>query len=282
MKPPARPISIFKKISTFDILFVAISILLLVGIYFVFKREVVYITARFKVTDENVFNAFNSPRDEYALSFVVGDTEKNELGKTTTEIVGIESYKKSPDQMVVYLDIRLQTTYNPRKNVYTVRGKNIAFGELFTFNFSKVKVKALVVDFPGFSGYKNMKSGTTTVRAQLRYDSRQFSDVYGVPNYLAYAIRPGDTVKDSKNNILAKILGVQIVPAKRTVISSSGNSFQTNDPELKDVYYTIELATKTVGDKIYMFDYVPVEIGGGITLSTKTVTVWPTITEIQQ
>lgn len=282
MRLPARFTSIFKKLGTFDILFIAISILLIAGIYFIFKREVVYITARFKVTDENVFNAFNSPRDEYALSFVVGDTEKNELGKTTTEIVGIESYKKSPDRMVVYLDIRLKTTYNPRKNVYTVSGKNIAFGELFTFNFSKVKVKALVVDFPGFSGYKNMKSGTTIVKAQLRYDNRQFSDVYGVPGYLAYALHPGDTVKDSKNNILAKILEIQVLPAKRTIVTGNGNSFQTNDPELKDVYYTIELATKIVRDKIYMFDYEPVEIGGGITLSTKTVTVWPTITEIEQ
>lgn len=282
MKLLVRLGSIFKRLSSVDILFVATSLLLLVGIYFVFKRQTVYITARFKVTDENIFYAFNSPRNEYALSFVIGDTERSELGNVISEIVGIESYKTNPEQRVTYLDIRLRALYNPRKKVYTLRGKNIAFGESFTVNFSNVKINAVVIDFPGFSGYKDMKTQTTTIRAQLRYDSRQFSDVYGVPSHLAYAIHSGDTVKDSKNNTLAKILDVQILPAKRTVVTSGGNSFQTNDPDLKDVYYTIELTTKTDGNKIYMFDYLPVEIGQVVPLNLKTVSVWPTIIEIQQ
>lgn len=264
------------------------------GIYFIFKREVVYITARFKVTDE-YFASWRSPRNENVLGFIVGDTERNELGKVVAEITGIESYKTNPDQQVayesynshpdrqvVYLDIKFQAIYNSRKKVYTVRGKQVAFGETIPFYFSHVKFKGIVVDFPGFSGYKNVKSGATVVQAQLRDNNRQFSDIYGVPSYLAYAIQPGDTVVDSNNNTLAKVRDVQVRPAKRTVLDSYGNSLLTNDPDLKDVFYTIELSTKIINDKIYMFDYLPVEIGTRIPLFTKTVSVWPTITKILQ
>ncbi|MBI4065114.1 DUF4330 family protein [Candidatus Gottesmanbacteria bacterium] len=280
MKLPARFSSIFKNLGSFDILFVAISIVLIAGIYVIFKREVVYITVRFKVTDENILYAGSSPRDEYALRFVIGDKEIDELGRVSSEIVGIESYKTDTDHTVTYLDIKLRAIYNPRKNLYTIRGKQITFGESIPFYFSNVKVTGLVMDFPGFAGYKDMKTGTTTVRAQLRWDSREFSDIYGVPSFMAYSLRPGDTVKDSKNNILAKILDVQVLPAKRTIVTSSGNSFLTNDPDLKDVYYTIELTTKTSKDRVYMFDYIPVQIGTSVPLNIKTVSVWPVITEI--
>lgn len=270
-----------KKLRKADIVFITISFFILLGIFILFNRQTVYITARFKITDEN-FSTTRFPRDEYALSFVVGDKERNELGKVIAEIVNVESYKTSPEQLVTYLDIKFRAIYNPRKRVYTLLGKDIAVGEIYTFHFSNVKVRTVVVDFPGFTGYKDMSTATTVVQAQLREDNRQFSDVYGVPSYIANALVPGDTMKDSKGNILAKILEVQVLPAKRTIINSLGNSLQINDPNLKDVYYTLELSTKVAHNKIYMFDYLPVEIGARIPLFTKTVSVSPTIIKIIQ
>lgn len=281
MKLPAWARLTLRRLHKADLLFIIISFFILLGIFILFRRQTVYITGRFKVTDEN-FSTTRFPRDEYALSFVVGDTERNELGKVIAEIVNVESYKTTAESKVTYLDIKFSAIYNPRKKVYTLLGKDVAVGEIFTFRFSNAKVRTVVVDFPGFTGYQNMKPSTTTVQAQLRDDNRQFSDVYGVPNYLAYALGPGDTMTDSRGNVMAKILEVQVFPAKRTIVNSSGYSFQINDPNLKDVYYTIELSTKVANNKIYMFDYLPVEIGTRIPLFTKTVSVSPTIIKILQ
>lgn len=274
--------SIMKRFRMIDVLFVILSLFLVIGIYFLFKRDVSYITIRVKVTDENILYASNAPPNYYALRFIVGDKEIDELGQTLSEIVGVESYRLSPETMVTYLDIKLRAIYNPRTQHYGIRGKTIVFGESITFYFSNVKVTATVMDFPGFSGYKNMKTGTTIVKAQLRYDNRQFSDVYGVPEFLAYALKVGDTVRDSKQNVLAKILEVQVTPAKRTVVNSVGNAYQIEDPDLKDVYYTVELTTKTDNNQIYTYNYMPVLIGATLPLYTNSVSVFPVITEIKK
>jgi len=265
-----------------DWIFVCFGAVLLLSFYLFFRREVIFITARFKVTDENILYAKTTPNNEFTTSFMVGDTERDELGRVVSEIIGVESYKTVPEQHVVYLDIKLKSVYNPRKKQYSVRGKNIIFGESFTFSFTKVRFKALVVDFPGFRDPQGIKFKKTIVKTQLRYDSRGFSDVYGVPNFVAAAVKKGDIVTDSKDNVLIKILDVSIQSAKRLVVSSSGQPFLVDDPYLKDVYYTIELATKEVDGKTYMFDYIPVLINTAVPINMNTVSIWPTITEIIQ
>ncbi len=269
-----------KKLQPFDIAFIAIAIVFLIIFYLVFKRQTVFITVRAKITEDNLIAAKSSPRDEFAIGFVVGDTEKDELGRMVSEIVNVESYKISPNEQVVYLDVKLKATYNPRKHIYSTKGKDILFGESFTFAFSKARFKGIIVDLPGLSEALHITNKKTVVKAQIRDESRQFSDVYGVPKYLADAVKEGDTVVDTKGNILAKMLEVKAVAAKRIVVTGSGQSITIDDTDLKDVYYTIELSTKEVNGKIYMFDYKPVLIGETIPLYTRHAALWPTITDI--
>lgn len=270
--------SIFRSISFLDVLLVIGVTLVVLVFYLVFKRDVAFVTARFKVTDDNALYANNLPGNEYASSFMAGDTEKDELGKTVSEIVGVESYKITPDRTVVYLDIKMKAVYNPRKKQYTLRGKTLSFGESFTFSFSKVKFKALVIDFPGFRDSKTVTIKKIVVRAQLRDPSRYFADTYGVPWYLAQSIKKGDVMKDSKENILLKIVEVFTAPAKRTIINNQ--AYQTSDPELQDVFYTIELSARSINGQNYMLDYLPILVGAIIPINLPTVSVFPTITEI--
>jgi len=257
-----------------------VALLILLSIYLFFRRETRSITVRLKITDENVLYAQNYPRNEYAHSFLVGDTEKDELGRVTAQIVSIESYKLSQNIQVVYLDIQLKATYNPRKNIYTIRGKNIVFGESILFNFSKVRFRGLVTDSPVIQNDSRIKRKKVIVNTQLRYDNREFSDTYGVPEYLAYAVKKGDSIVNTKNDTLARVLEVNIVPAKRTTIDNFGAARIIEDPFLKDVYYTIELSSREINNTIYMFDFIPITIGQVMPLNFKNVDVWPTIIDI--
>lgn len=272
--------SLLKKLSIVDWIFFFLGLAILLGISLFFRREVKFITIKFKVTDENVLYARNSPTNEYALGFITGDVERDELGRVISEITGVESYKTSPDQQVVYLDIKLKAVYNPRKQQYSLQGKSIIYGESFAFSFGKTRFKALVVDFPGFRTTNSIKSEKTIVKAQLRVENRQFSDVYGVPGYVAHAVSKGDTVTDTKGNVLLRILDVTTTPAKRLVMSNSGQPYMVDDPYLMDLYYSIELSTKNINGKIYMFDYLPVLINNAIPINLNTISIWPTITEI--
>jgi hypothetical protein len=268
------------NLSLVDLIFIGLALTFVFGFYFLFKRQQRSIMVRFKVTDEKVLYATTKPTNEYALGFVVGDVEKDELGRVRAEIVDVESYAYDPETMVVYLDVRLKAIYNPRKNIYSLKGKNLVFGESFTFSFSKVHFDGIVVDFPGFQEGEEIKIGTKTVRGQLRYAERAFSDIYGVPDYVAQAVRAGDTVKDRNGNELAKVLKVETLPAQRTVVTDLGRVIKTTDPVLQDVYYTFELRTKTVDGKTFVFDYVPLAVDQVINLNFDTISIWPTITEI--
>jgi hypothetical protein len=269
-----------QRITFFDLVFIILAMSLLFGFYFFFRREVVTITARFKVTDENVLYAETAPKDEFANSFKVGDTEYDGLGRVVSKIVNVESYKIVPDRTITYIDIRLQAVYNPRTRLYAVRGKNIIFGETFDFSFTKVKFKGLVVDFPHYKDPNTIIHKKIIVKAQLRNDSRFFSEVYGVPDFLAVAVKQGDEVKNSKGNVLARIVDVNSMPAKRLVTNNTGQPYFVDDPYLKDVYYTIELATTEENGTMYMFGYVPVVIGAQMPINTAKTSIFPIITEI--
>lgn len=271
-------LKISKSVSRLDLVILFVCIASILVFYIAFKRNVVFITARFKVTDDNALYANTLPGNEYATSFVEGDTEKDELGRTVSEIIDVETYKVKENQAVVYLDIKMKAVYNPRKKQYTVRGKTLSFGESFTFTLSKVKFKGLVVDFPGFRDTQNMKKITMKVIAQLRDPSRFFSDTYGVPLYIANAVKRGDVVTDSKGNVLLTVLDVLIKPAKRIITNTQ--TVQTLDPELKDVYYTIELPAVQIRGQNYMFNYFPVLIGSFLPINLPSVSISPTIIEI--
>ncbi len=274
--------SLWKNISISDWIIFGFGLLFLIGFYFFFKRDTVYVTARFKITDENPLYAYSTPNIEYAHAFMPGDSQRDAFGRIITEIKKVDAYQTDPTHYVVYLDIRLKAVYDPKKHTYSAQGKDIVYGEVFTFSLNKVKFKALVVDFPGFTDPRSVQKSKTIVRAQMRADSRNYSDIYGIPNFLAQAIKVGDTASDSEGNVLVKVLDVTIEPAKRVVVNQNGQPFIVNDPELKDVYYTLEVATTKINGRLYMFDYMPVIIGAGVPINLKTVTLWPSITEIVQ
>ena len=270
----------FKNITVFDRVFIGLALVAVLGFYLFFKRDVVDITVKFKIASENIFFPADPLRNEFAVGYMVGDAENDELGRKTAEIVSVESYKTSLPNQIVYLNIRLKAVYNPRTQQYSLKGKNIIFGEFFDFSFQKAHIRGLVVDFPGFQDSDVIDEGTTIVKTQIRDTSRSFSETYGIPDYLASAISVGDSVRDSNGKDLAKILDIQVRPAKRLVVSASGQPFIVDDPYLKDVFATMELATKKIQGKIYMYDYKQVVIGAIIPFNTDTISVAPTIIDI--
>lgn len=279
-----------KKMVVLDYVFIGVFLLIFLGFFIFTKRKTVYIPVTFKVTDERSLNAVFSPkpdvlqdfspRVDFAQGFIVGDMEKNEFGQATATITGVDSYDISPNNQAVFVTVNVKAIYSPRKNQYTVKSRPITYGASIPFIFKNITFTGLVVNFPHFESAQQAEPGITRVKVQLRQDSREFSEVFGVPHYLATAIKAGDSITNSNDEIMATIISVETRPATRTVVTGSGTTINTQDPSLLDVFYTIDLATKQVNDKTYMFDYFPVLIGETIPLNFPTVSVYPTIIEI--
>ncbi|OGG30178.1 hypothetical protein A3A63_00905 [Candidatus Gottesmanbacteria bacterium RIFCSPLOWO2_01_FULL_46_9] len=269
-----------KKLTIIDYLFIVGFIVAIGGFIIFFRRESVLITIRLKVTDLSPFFIKDQPPDEYAYAFQKGDAEYNELGQITATILDVSAYKTVPEKQVTYVTVKAKTVYDPRKKQYSLKGKPISFGQTFLFTFARVKFEGMVVDFPSF---QNTATPTATlVQAQIRTESREFSDTWGVPDFIANAVHEGDEVKDSKGNVLAKITSVTVVPARRTIITAAGSPIIIFDPQLKDVFLSLNLTTKIINDKIYMFDYMPVSVGSQIPLNLPTIAISPVITHIVQ
>lgn len=269
-----------KKLALLDYVFIGIFLSVVLAFFVFFKRSTVYIPITLKITDDNVLLADSSPKIDYAQSFIIGDTERNELGQPTATITNIDSYYISPNKQIVFVTIKAKAVYNARKKQYVVKSRPVVYGASIPFIFKNVIFTGLVVNFPNFETAQQVKRGATKVKAQLRYDSRDFSDISGVPNFIATSVKEGDLITNTNNEVMAKILSVEIYPAKRTVITSAGVAMNIQDPNLYDVFYTIDLTTKQINNKTYMFDYFPVLVGESIPLNFPTVSVYPTIIEI--
>lgn len=270
--------TIYKRLSFWDKLLLATFFLLGATFVVFFRREIRHVTTTFKVTDKDVLYAITNPQEEFANAFTVGDTERNEFGQVISEIMSVNAYRVNPGNQVVYLEIRLKTVYNFRKNQYSMKGKPVIFGQSFVFNFSNVSFQAIVTTPPGFK--QVIGENKLLVKARLRDESREFSDTYGVPDYVAGAVKAGDTMKDSAGKVLAQVKDVQVKPARRTVVVSTGRSVVIEDLDLKDVFFTIELTVKEVAGKKYMLDFIPVLVNQRIPLNLENISLWPVITEV--
>ncbi len=267
-----------KKLSIFDLSLLVVAVLIPAFIFLFFRRQEDVIEIKLQVTDKDVLYAGTAPNLTYSDSFRVGDVEKNEIGQIIAEITKVDAFPISRTHKITFLTIKVKSLYNPRKELFSLRGKPIIYGESFKFNFRNAVVEGLIVNYPGYTP-SSSEDKTIHVETQLRYDDRQFSDVYGVPGYIADQVKENDEVKDSQGRVYAKILTKRVVPAKRTVLMN-GSAVQVVDPDLKDVYFTIELYVKKRGNDYFLYDLIPVAVTESLPLSFSNISVFPTILKI--
>ncbi len=243
------------------------------------KSEWIIVT--FKVTDDNPLYATRYPNYEFAKSFKTGDIEFNELGIKQAEIIKVDSYRNSPDNFVVYVDVKLKASYDKRMRVYKYKGKPLVFGETQTFIFPSVRFEGLVA-FTSKSGENLNNKKFVRIQSQINYSRLFFSETDGVPPYIADQIEEGQIMTDSANNIIARIVKVEKNPADRMLPTNDGRLVVVKDPELIDVLLTIDLSVFELDGRLYYFDYKPLSIGTVIPIDLKNVYIWPTVTKIEE
>lgn len=270
-----------KKLNIIDLLFIGAFFVFVVLFIIIFARSDQSIKVRIKVTDQNAFFLRNQPPDEYVYSFHEGDAERNEVGKVIAQIANVDRFQTNPDTYTLYLDVNIKANYNPLKKQYSYKGRPIIFGQDLEFDFSNTKVDGLIVDFPQF-----VKPHATPlklkVETQLRNENRSYSDIYGMPKYFENVVNVGNVVTDSNGKEIAKVLAKKINPAKRTVVTSDGRITIIDDPDLIDIYYTLEVNAYEIEGKLYIHDYSPFQIGGTVPLIFGDISIWPTVLSYQK
>ena len=269
--------SSLRKLTVIDWVFIGFGVIAIAGMLFFLRRSNTWLDIRVKITDPDVLYARAVPSVNYGQAFVEGDVERNELGQVSATITRVDAVQISPTQQAVYLTIHAKGLYSPLKKQYSIKGKPVVFGQSLNFTFTNVRFIGLVTDFPEYRAQKPVQTKKIQVTAQFLNESRNFSEVYGVLSYLSSAVKPGDEIFDSQNHSIVKVLSVDQKPARRTTIDDRGFPRVIEDPLLKDVSYKLELEVKEIDGKYYLYDDIPVQVGGSLPLNFNQVQIFPTV-----
>ncbi|MFZ5376242.1 MAG: hypothetical protein ACOZAN_01055 [Patescibacteria group bacterium] len=213
---------------------------------------------------------------EYAQGFVVGDVEKDELGKKTSKIKKVSVLPVSADEYSLYLTLEVPANYDPRKNLYYLKGKPLVFGQEYLFSFSNVSFSSVVVDFPGLE--KSESGKKVTVEAMLLNDDWHSDRVDGVHDFLANAVQKDQVIIDSDGNQIVRVKNVRISPSIRQNSNQFGQLVVVQDASLKSVVYELELSVDQNNGRYFLYHNVPVLIGQELPLNFSNVSIAPVVT----
>lgn len=268
---------VLRKLTYFDIALIVLLVILFFGFFFFFYRKAEYVNIRVKVTDQEVLYARTLPAVWYANQFVVGDVERDALGRVISEIVGIERFNVKSDKKAVYLSIRVRATYDTRAKLYSARGRPLIFGTPVRFNFSKVTFDGIVTEFPNSEAQGNLEIINTKITALLR---GIIPEKIPEEPVILEALKVGDKIYDSNGNVLAEILDLEIGPAERVTVTDKGELLLRHDPFYKDALFTLSIRTKIFNNEAFMFDNLPLKIGEEVPLNFENVSLFPIIIDI--
>ena len=213
----------------------------------------------------------------------IGMEERDGLGRNVAKVTNIFQYDSSPDTSNTYLTLKIKTTYSRGSGQYTFKGKPVLVGSEIKLILDHILVNGTITDLLSTGASPDLHK--TVIKATL-YKTTWYNPVNnylntdGVPPYLAAAIKIGETVYDSQNRPIIKVVDKKISDAQTSISTADGRLVIRTNPLLQDVAYTLELLTTSVSEKEYLLGNIPIIIGQDIPIHTKSASIYPTITSI--
>lgn len=270
-----KTINRLTRISLFDGLLIAFTIVGIAIFAYVFLRKASYITVTVKIGSDHILWDGGSTKAWFNYYFREGMKQRDGFGSTTAEVVKLRSYDYNESRKAVYATVKLKTVYNRSSNTYTFQGKPVLIGSTIKMYLDRLLVEGLITYIEGAQETRDKK--TLIVETQLKEETTVFPETSGGRAYVADAIEEGQEVKDDQGNTIVKVLKKIVEDAKKTVITSDGRVLVQHDPLRKDVYLTLQLDAVRINDRYYVFDDVPVLIGYPVPINTGTMSFWPEI-----
>jgi len=266
-----------KKIGFTEILLLFFFLTIIVFVFLYFRRSQKWITVEMKVTSDSSISS-EQRTIPYWLSNPVkkGDREYSALGQPQAEVIDVLSYETSGSYKETYLTVKLNVLYNKNQHKYTFSSKDLIIGGPLIIRPNGVYLEGIITSMEGVS--RETKKARKKVLTQIEGGVSYITS--GIKPWFADAIKKGDEMKDSKGQLLAKILEKKVEPARRTTTDDRGIPHLTRDPYLVDVYLTIELETTLDQGAYYFKKNTKVKIGQLIDFSSDKYSFRSTIIDI--
>lgn len=180
-------------------------------------------------------------------SVSVGDRESNPFGSVSSEIIEKESFEAPFYGRYVYLLVRMKSSRD-RSGMLLYKNKPLSAGGIVNLTFSKVQIQGYVFDVSLEKPVRIIK----TVRIQVK--GRDFEPA------VADAIRIGSEIKNSKGEILARVVDKKVTPAEVRVDTASGQAMTSYDQRKRDIEATVDVIVKDINGLYFFMETQKVKV----------------------
>jgi len=278
-----------------DVVGIGIFFAILAIILFFFLRKGEYVVITLEVSQSHNPTRINiTSREEppfwYTQYLKPGLKETDGLGRTNVEVVDVYKYISSETSDIVYVSLRVKSTYNKRTNQYLYKGLPLLIGSGQSFRLQGVLVNGIVtnIDISDFSFSGQQKEFIVTaflhpINHSLGTDnSRSMGEtiINGIPTYLSKQIQKGLLMKDNQGQVIAEIIEVTKSPATQQFIYRN-SLVSVADRERVKINLKLKLIANKGNDYYYFRSRMPLIVGSRLYLNFIDFVIKPTITNIE-
>ncbi|MBI5614087.1 DUF4330 family protein [Candidatus Gottesmanbacteria bacterium] len=265
---------------------VGFGLLVCVAVFaFLFFRKGEYIDIIIKVGEPNfVYDVWRKNPNNgdvytwFAQLLKIGMEERDGLGRNVAVVSKIFRYDSSPDTSSVYLTTKIKATFSRGSGQYTFKGKPVLIGSEIKLILDRILINGTIVEI--INKESTLSTHKIKIQASLFDRLNPYQNTTGVQPYLADAININDTIYDSQNRPIIKVVDKKSTDAQTIVSTSNGQIITQSNPLLKDVVYILEIQTTKIEDKYYFLGNLPIAVGQVFPIHTKTASIYPVITKI--
>ena len=234
-----------KTIKNQSILFLLLILSLIflfitVGFYYFYRthnQSVIYVnTALVRPTNIQINTPFYWTPYWLEESVRMGDKDINPLGGINAEVIDKKSIDSLQWGKIVILLLKINVIKD-RSGLYLYKNKPIAVGTILELKFPKAQVSAYV-------NYIGAEKPTPNLKV-LRLDLKSRN----IESKIINNIRIGESIKNDKNEIIAKIISFKEVPSNVLPIIPA-NIYITG----LDLEITVDLLSEIVDSRYYFID----------------------------
>lgn len=282
--------SIVSLIGISGILGISIIVIIFVISAIFLLRESKYVDVLMRVSQSDGLDIWGRAPAWYVSNLKEGLTEKDFFGKDILTIRKIYEYPTNDNNKLVYINIRMLSTYNKRTGQYTYAGIPLLVGSYQKINLQGIYIPGVIyaVDednlfktqnkmiIQGFLDPRNHDSYLVN-KNYIQNNDMQFS---GVPSYVSKVLKPGLQMSID-GHIIAEIQNINRTPVNSS--SFPNNIYPNNDDiQRENIQLIVQINTETIDNKEYFNGQIPVIINALVPLEFENITVFMTVTDIKK
>lgn len=274
-----------RSLRVVDLVGLGVFVAVIATAVFFFLRRAQYVTLTLRVSQSDSLDLYGAP-SWYLENLKPGMQEKDVFGRPLISLVRTYNYPSNAGYEVMYVTMKLLSTYNKRSNTYNYEGVPLLIGSFQSFKFNGILVRGVVHRIDNENQKREEKKflvkgfiNPVLIGNQDALAANAISN--GVDLYLSRLFEKGLEMKDFDGKVVAKINDIKKSFATRKFIYQN-SLIEVPDYQKEKIELEVELTTVKVGENYLFREETPMIINSNIYLDFLKFGGTMTVTDIKE